>query len=92
MGIHVAITPTVLLLSILLVLLLAWMFVFAYLALRRDPHLDTAEREPVISSQPAAVKKSIPTQLAKLKPMTIQSSLSHKELSTRDAVLERSMR
>jgi hypothetical protein len=88
-GILAAITPTGVLLAILLILLLAWMVVFTYLALRRTPEPGIGEQETV-TAQPRATQ-SAAEKLSKFSPIAIQSSLAHKKLSGNEAVLEQSM-
>lgn len=91
MGILVAITPTGVLLSILLILLLAWTVIFTYLALRRTPELGI-EAQEAITAQPKATATQLASEkLSKISPIAIQSSLVHKKLSGKEAVLEQSM-
>jgi flagellar biosynthesis/type III secretory pathway M-ring protein FliF/YscJ len=90
-GILVAITPTGVLLSILLILLLAWMVIFTYLALRRTPETGIGEQETVTAQSRATATQSAAEKLSKLSPIAIQSSLAHKKLSGSEAVLEQSM-
>ncbi|GCE25688.1 hypothetical protein KDA_11720 [Dictyobacter alpinus] len=90
-GIQVAITPTEFLLSVLLVFLMGWMIVFAYLALRRAPEpVAEARISPVVPQQKStpAMNKAVPTQLPKVRSM----EAIHAELSAKEAVLEQSVR
>lgn len=85
-----AITPTTFLLSTLLVFLLGWMIVFAYLALRRAPEpVAEARVSSVPQPRSAPIKaQTVPSQLPKMGPM----ETLHAELSKKEAVLEQSFR
>lgn len=93
MGILVAITPTGVLLSILLILLLAWTVIFTYLALRRtsESGIETQAQEAITAQPKTAATQLTSGKLSKLSPIAIQSSLVHKKLSSQEAVLEQSM-
>lgn len=87
------ITPTNLLLWILLALLLIWLATFAYLALRRDTKPTTLGKSKAILTR-SVLTTSAQQQLQKLatKPTqaTVRSSLAAQH-SREDAVLERSL-
>ncbi|GHO87201.1 hypothetical protein [Dictyobacter formicarum] len=97
MGIHVAITPTELLLSILLLFLVAWTIVFAYLALKRpaEPQIEAstpATVQPVPSAITPTIAQAVPSQLPKMKPASLQAAVAFSEKSAKEPVLENSLR
>lgn len=93
MGIHVAITPTELLLSILLLFLVVWTIVFAYLALKRPPEpLVEASAPAKAQPVPSAIVQAVPSQLPKMKPAALQAAVAFSEQTATEPVLEKSLR
>lgn len=92
MGIRVAITPTGVLLAILIILLLAWMVTFTYLALRRTPDTGVEERETAIAQPEIAIKQLASENFSKISPFEMKPSTTHKKLSSKEVVLEQSVR
>jgi hypothetical protein len=91
-GILVAITPTGVLLAILIILLLAWMVVFTYLALRRTPDVVVEEREAAIVKPKVVATQLASDNFSKISPIAIKASLIHKKPSNKEAILEQSIR
>ncbi|GCE04057.1 hypothetical protein [Dictyobacter aurantiacus] len=94
MGINVAITPSALLLSILLLFLVAWTVIFAYLALKRpvESLVDTNTAASTAQPQPVTIAPAVPAQLPKMKPAVLQTAVAYSEQSAREPVLEQSLR
>jgi hypothetical protein len=91
-GILVVITPTGVLLSILIILLSAWMVVFTCLALRRTSDAIVDEREAA-AAQPKVIAKQLTSDnFSKIGASAVKSSPAHKKLSSKEAVFEQSMR
>lgn len=92
--IHVAITPTTLLLSILLLFLVAWTVVFAYLALKRPTESLIETSAPAATARPthSVIAQAVPSQLPKMKPAALQTTVSYSEQAAREPVLEQSLR
>lgn len=91
----IPITPTVLLLSILLIFLLAWMVVFAYLAVRRTPEPAVTIIKKAAAVQPTRrTMQTAPSQLQKMSsvPMALQSVGGRPELAAKEVMLEQSVR
>lgn len=94
MGIRVAITPTGVLLAILIIVLLAWMVTFTYLALRRTQDAGVEEREAAIVQPKTAVKQLAPENFSKISPFTVKPATAYKKSSnsSKEAILEQSVR
>ncbi|WP_126549464.1 hypothetical protein [Dictyobacter kobayashii] len=93
MGIHVAITPAELLLSILLLFLVSWTIVFAYLALKRSPE-SLVETSIPVTARPVSttITQAVPSQLPKRNSVALQTSAVYSERTVNEAVLEKSLR